>query len=478
MSSRRDVVVIGAGIAGLACAHRLHGEGVDVEVIEAGDRVGGSLRSEPIDGHVLDLGPQTVMSRDPELFAQIAELGLDGALTVAGSGGKKRFIVVDGRPVALPGGPVSLLTTRSLTWRGKLRLLKEPLAPPGPGGDESADAFVRRRLGDEVAERMLDPFVSGVHAGDPETLSMRAAFPSLLEAERAHGSLARWALDRFHEGIRQRKRARAEGRPVPKRERVPSRLFSFVDGLETWPRALAGALGPARVRTGTRATTVQPGARGGWVVGIGNDAITAESVVLAVPAPAAAELVEGISTGGARVLRDVPYSPVTTVHLTYPRKAVAHPLDGFGMLIPSRERRPVLGVLWISSLFPQRASGDVVQTTSFVGGARFPELARLPESELVDLVHGEHARILGVTAEPGLRYVARWTHAIPRMEFGHVDRLATLERMERLNPGIHLAGSYAGSGPSVPACWTRGREVAERILEARAAPTTPRETPR
>jgi oxygen-dependent protoporphyrinogen oxidase len=217
---------------------------------------------------------------------------------------------------------------------------------------------------------------------------------------------------------------------------------------------------------------LQPASHGGWVVGLGGDTVVADSVVLAIPAPRAADLVDGISSGGARVLRDVPYSPVSTVHLTYPRAAVQHPLDGFGMLIPSGERRPVLGILWISSLFPGRGRDGLVQTTSFVGGARFPELAGLPESELVELVHGEHRRILGASVEPSLRYVARWTHAIPRMEFGHVDRLATLERMEGANPGIHLAGSYGSKGPSVPACWARGRAVADTILAGRRAGPT------
>ncbi len=464
MSHRREVVVIGAGIAGLACAHRLREQGVDVEVLEAGDRVGGALRSESIDGHTVDLGPQTIHSRDPELFEHLSSIGLDGAIEVAGSGGKKRFIVVDGRAVELPGGPLSLLTTKALSWRGKLKLFGEPFAPPGPGGDESADDFVRRRLGDEVADRMLDPFVSGVHAGDPTTLSMRAAFPKLLEAERQHGSLTRWAVSRVRAG-------RRSGKKKSARPRVRSKLFSFTGGLAAWPRALSEAIGEDRVHTGSPATMIQPGTDGGWVIGSEGRTIATSAVVLAVPAPVAADLVEGISTGGARVLRDIPYSPVTTVHLTYRRSEVAHPLDGFGMLIPSRERRPVLGILWMSSLFDSRAVGDLVQTTSFVGGARFPELAGLSDSELVDLVHGQHEQILGASSAPGLRYVARWTHAIPRMEFGHVDRLNTLERMEAANPGIHLAGSYAGSGPSVPSCWSRGREVAEAILSERRVDT-------
>ncbi|MGF1467653.1 MAG: protoporphyrinogen oxidase [Sandaracinaceae bacterium] len=485
MPVQRDAVVVGGGIAGLACARRLLEAGVDVELLEAGSRVGGSLASRRVGGHVVDLGPQTVLGKDPELFQELSDLGLDDALLVADRRGAKRYIVLDGRPVALPGGPLGLLSTRSLSLSGKLRLLGEPFAPRGEGDDESVDRFMRRRLGAEVADRVVDPFVSGVHAGDPTTLSMRAAFPGLLEGERTHGSLLRWGLTggpkRAGGEAASRHRAeagrgRSGGRPTP---RPRSRLFSFAAGLAAWPRALAGALGPDRVRVDARVERLARSGPGAWTLTTRDRTLRAPRVVLAVPAPAAADLLADVSAEGADALRGIRYAPVTTVHLTYPRDAVAHPLDGFGMLFPSGERAPVLGVLWVSSLFAGRASPGTVQTATFVGGARSPDRAALPDDELVELVHGEHRRVLGASGDPGLRVVARWPHAIPRLDLGHPARLDVLRRVEQELDGLRLAGSYAGTSPSVAACWARGRAAAERIVEGREdAPAAPGDTRR
>lgn len=470
MTERHEVVVVGGGIAGLACAEHLRRAGRDVILVEAAPEVGGSLRSDTLDGAVVDLGPQTVHSKDAELLDHLDELGLSDRMTVAGARGKKRYIVLGGEPVELPSSPLSAITTKALSWRGKLRVLMEPWAPPGPGGDESAAAFVSRRLGPEVADNLLDPFVSGVHAGDPETLSMRGAFPKLLEAERSHGSLLRWALAAGKEAKKARKEAEARGEPVPTKKRRKTLLFSFEGGLQTWTRALAHAVGDDRVFTGTPVERILPLGDGGWKVVARGREFEAERVVLALPAPQCADLVEPLSSGGARVLRDVPYSPVATVQLMYRRHAIRHPLDGFGMLIPTREHRPVLGILWVSSLFSGRSPDGTVLTTTFVGGARFPERTRVSDDEMVESAHSQHRELLGATERPIATRVQRWPYAIPRVEFGHVDRLATLERMESLNPGIHLAGSYGEGGAAVPACWKRGRDVAKTILQEDAAP--------
>jgi oxygen-dependent protoporphyrinogen oxidase len=480
MTERHDVVVVGGGIAGLACAEHLKRAGRDVVLLEAAPEVGGALRSDTLDGAVVDLGPQTVHSKDPELLAHIAELGLDDYLKVAGGNGKKRYIVLGGQLVSLPTSPLSAITTKALSWKGKLRVLMEPWAPPGPGGDESAAAFVSRRLGPEVADNLLDPFVSGVHAGDPETLSMRGAFPKLLDAERNHGSLVRWAISSGRAAKKARKDAAARGEAEPVKKRQKTLLFSFDGGLQTWARALAAHVGDDRVHTDTPVEHILPLAGGGWKVKARGREIDANRVVLALPAPQCADLVEPLSSGGARVLRDVPYSPVATVQLIYRRHAIRHPLDGFGMLIPTKEHRPVLGILWVSSLFAGRSPDGTILTTTFVGGARFPERTRVSEDEMVDAAHGQHRELLGATERPIATRVQRWPHAIPRVEFGHVDRLATLDRMEELNPGIHLAGSYGEGGAAVPACWKRGRTVAEAILAGETVPAprtaTPEET--
>lgn len=461
---RHDVIVIGAGLAGLSCAQFLAREGRDVRVLEAAAEVGGSLKSTSLQGATIDLGPQTVHSRDPELFAHFDELGLTDQLRIAGGNGRKRFIVLKGRLVELPSSPISALTTKALSWRAKLRVLGEPFAGPGPGGDESAADFIARRLGPEVAENLLDPFVSGVHAGDPHTLSMRAAFPKLLDAERVHGSITRWALS---QGRSARRARQASGAAAP--ARVPSRLFSFQGGLQSWAHALAHQVGPDRVDMSTPARGLEPIEGGGWRVHTADRVLEADHVVLALPASPCADLVEPISSGGARVLRDVPYSPVATVHLLYRRHAVAHPLDGFGLLIPSREQRPVLGILWISSLFEGRVPEGTALTTSFIGGARAPERVRCSDDELIETAHAQHRELLQTSEAPIAAQVQRWHHAIPRVEFGHVDRLATLARMEELHRGLHFAGSYGEGGAALPVCWKRGRKVARKIIESTSA---------
>lgn len=461
---RHDAIVIGAGLAGLSCAHLLAREGRDVRVLEAAAEVGGSLKSSSLQGATIDLGPQTIQSRDPELFAHLDEIGLTSQLRIAGGNGSKRFIVLKGRLVELPSSPLSALTTRALSWPAKLRVLGEPFARPGPGGDESAADFIARRLGREVAENLLDPFVSGVHAGDPGTLSMRAAFPKLLDAERVHGSITRWALA---EGRAARKARRAAGENTP--PRLPSRLFSFERGLQSWAHALAHDLGASRVAVSTPAQSITSLEGGGWRVQTAERALEADHVVLALPASPCADLIEPISSGGARVLRDVPYSPVATVQLLYRRHAVAHPLDGFGLLIPTREHRPVLGILWISSLFADRAPEGTVLTTSFIGGARAPEHVQRSDDQLIEMAHEQHRELLTTSEAPIAAQVQRWHHAIPRVEFGHVDRLATLARTEQLHHGLHFAGSYGEGGAALPMCWKRGRDVARKIIAAGSA---------
>lgn len=462
MTVALDTLVIGAGISGLSCAWSLHRAGRSVRVLEAGPEVGGSLRSSQLEGATIDLGPQTIHSGDADLLAHLGDLGLTGRMTIAGSSGRKRYIVRDGTLAALPSSPLSAVTTSALSWRGKLRLLGEPFAPPGPGGDESAMDFVSRRLGPEVAQRLLDPFVSGVHAGDPSTLSMRGAFPRLLDAERDHGSLLRWALA---EGRKARQRASASEGPVRARRARP-RLFSFEGGLQAWPLAIAQHMGPGAVRTDTPARRLERAPDGDWVVETDDARLTARHVVLATPAGAAANLLAPHSETGARVLRDTPYSPVATVHLLYHRPTIAHALDGFGLLIPGCEQRPVLGILWVSSLFEGRAPSGTALTTSFIGGARAPERMQLDDAALIELAHDEHAHLLGASARPIAARVARWPVAIPRVEFGHAERLESLDRVQRAHPGLHLAGSYGAGGAAVPKCRARGVEVAKRILMA------------
>ena len=460
---RHDVIVVGAGITGLSAALDLHRAGRSVLVLEAADRVGGVVRSEAVPGvGVIDLGPQTVRSADPELFRQFEELNIETERLVAGAQGKSRYVVLDGELVELPHSPPALASSKLLSMRAKMRLLSEPLRGTRVGEDESIRDFFTRRLGPEVAERLVDPFVSGVYAGDPSRLSMEAVFPELKAGVDASGSLLKWGLGRMRGA---RGAAGAEDR-----EKRSAELFSFPAGLARWPSAMADALGADRVRLGHRTVSAR---RDGpdWVVTVEaageTRTLRAGALVLTAPAGEVARIVPGARGEGASGLADIPYSPVSTVHLAYRRADVAHPLAGFGYLCPSREGRPVLGVLWISSLFPERVESDRVLLTTFVGGARQSERAFESEATLIDVAYGEHERFLGVRARPVHAQVQRWERAIPQYEFGHLERVAEADRLESEHPGLHLAGAWR-DGVSVPDCWKGGRRVAREILASAA----------
>jgi oxygen-dependent protoporphyrinogen oxidase len=313
-------------------------------------------------------------------------------------------------------------------------------------------SFFARRLGPEPAERLADPFVSGVYGGDPRATSMRAAFPTLWGAERRAGSLLAGMLS----APRLVAPRPARGEPRPR-----SLLFNFGGGMASWPRAYARALGPERVWTGATATALRP-AFGRWQLEVrrGAEALAVEAgaVVLATPAYVSAGLLEGLDAEAARALRAIPYAPMAVVHLGYARGQVAHPLDGFGLLCPAMERRQVLGILWPSSLFLGRAPEGAVLTASFIGGARMPQLAALDDDRLAAIARAEHEAILGASGPPRLAHVARWPQAIPQYLAGHATRLGELRRLEAAWPGLHLLGNYR-DGVSVEKCWRRGAEL-------------------
>jgi len=454
----------------MGAAWALHRAGVSVRVLEAGPAVGGVVRSlrvggltsggalhgspevAPADasgegeGLLLELGPQTLSTRDPALLEALRSLGLDAGMLEADSAGGRRYVVHRGVPLAVPHSPGGLVTTRLLSPGAKLRLLSEPFRPRGGRDDESLADFVRRRLGPQVLERLVDPFVSGVFAGDPETLALGAIFPELAEAESRHGSLFRGMLARS-------RRARADRQGAP---RPGSRILSFEEGLQSWPRAVARLLGAegleldAPVRSLARDT-----ATGNWHLTSDGGEIRARALILATPAPAAAALVDALDSEAAQALRGIPYAPITVVHLAWPRSSVAHPLDGFGALIPSAEGRRVLGSLWPGTLFPSRISGDLALTANFVGGARTPDRAALPDGELLTLVMEELEALLGARGIPFLSRITRWPQAIPQYVEGHGDRLAAVGRLEGRASGLRLVGNWRG-GVSLGAVWSGG----------------------
>jgi oxygen-dependent protoporphyrinogen oxidase len=437
-----DVAVVGAGISGLATAFHLQRRGHSVRVLESASRAGGVIGSHRREGVLYETGPNSTLDTTPLIGELLEAAGIAGERRDAAAVAAKRYVLRGGQLLPLPTSPGAFIATPLFSLAAKLALLREPfVAPAPPDREESVAAFVRRRLGVEFLDYAIEPFVAGIYAGDPELLSVPAAFPRLYALEQRYRSLIRGQIL----GARERARAREKAKNA-------ASSFSFRDGMQTLPDALARAL--PGLETGVRIVRLARIADGlfeveGERAGVG---VTARSraVVLAVPADIAAGLVRQLAPAAAQALDAIPYAPVAVVASAYRRADVKHALDGFGFLSPRKEGRPILGTLFSSSMFDGRAPAGTVLLTTFVGGSRNPELARSSPEEIAQTVGRELAALLGA-ATPQWREVAQWPRAIPQYTLGHSGRIAAIERAEAAVPGLFLRANYRG-GVSVGDC--------------------------
>lgn len=451
------VAIVGAGITGLVAAFRLRERGVPVTVYEAADRPGGVIRSTREGGYLAECGPNSILESSPKIRALIRDLGLEPRRLYSDPRAENRYLVRGGRPVCLPASPLKFFTTELFSLGAKLRLLREPFVPRAPAEvEESVAQFVLRRLGREWLDYAINPMIAGIYAGDPERLSVKHGFPRLHALEQRYGSLLKGQIL----GARER-RARGE---ISKQE-APK--VSFDEGLQVLTDTLAGRLGPA-LQLRSPVTRLER-APAGWRVTVRRDG--AESVhlhcavLLAAPAYRLAE-VELVADGVPALapLGEIYYPPVASVVLGFRRADVPHPLDGFGMLVPAVERFHILGTLFSSSLFPNRAPAGQVLLTTYLGGVRAPELALKPEAELVALTRRDLEAILGVRGEPTYVHVRVYPKAIPQYELGYGRFQALMEAFEARAPGIFLAGHFR-NGISLGDSILAGHDVAGRIAE-------------
>jgi len=460
------VVVCGAGLTGLTTAWHLRQRGVDVTVLEAGETVGGVVQTTVRAGFLVEHGPNSCTLTAP--IAQLIDaLGLTPQLRRAAPQAQRRFIVRGGTPLAVPMSPGAMLRSPLFGAAAKLRVLAEPfIGRRRAADDESVADFVRRRLGPEPLAWAVDPFVSGVYAGDPAQLSVRHAFPRLAALEREHGSLVRGMLA----GAR---RSRSAGNP-----RATHTMISFRDGMATLPRAIARELGGEVIQCGTRVTAITRHDAGCAVTytraGVAHR-LAADVVVSTLPLHALTHVTLP-ATGSAALtqLASVPYPPVVSLALGFRRADVTHALDGFGCLIPSAERHDTLGVLFSSTLFDGRAPDDQVLLTCFIGGTRRPELAALETEALVARVVPELRALFGITGAPTFVQHTTWPHAIPQFNVGHDANVHAAAALEAELPGLLVDGQFR-RGVSVGDCIASGEAIAARAVAlVQALPVTGR----
>lgn len=440
--SGKKILVLGGGIAGLAVANVLRARGADVLLLESAPRVGGNVRTIVRDGFIAESGPNSFLVEEKELYDFLCENGVLEAAIDAAPASKKRYIVRGGKPRVVPFSLSSAVTTPLFSLAGKLRMLGDIFIPRGnPDGEETVADFVRRRIGREMYNYALNPLVAGVFAGDPEKLAVRYAFPKVWHLDQQYGSLIRGMFPNA-------KAKKASGLYEKKR------TLTFPNGMETLPKILAKNLGRT-LRVNATLTELVPEQnrwRARWftcgsVCDFFEQDGLFDAVVCAVPPSAWEKIFKDIpalanTLGNAS--KTLSYPPVTTLTLGFKREDVAHPLDGFGVLIPELENREILGSLWTSSFFPNRAPAGHVTLTAYIGGARQPDLARLPADEQLALARRELKSLLGAKGEPVFVEICEHPQAIPQYNVGYGKFIAALEEAEKAFPNLYFCGNYRG----------------------------------
>jgi len=429
------VAVIGGGITGLTAAFYLKRQGLPVVVYEASHRVGGAIQSQRENGYLAEFGPNTLLETSTKVGQLVKDAGLSGRRIDPDPSASARYVVRYRRPIEMPGSPLGFFTTKLFTAKAKWAVLREPFVPPRRDGqEESVAQFVIRRLGQEFLDQAIDAMVAGVYAGDPYRLSVPHAFPKLGQLEARYGSLIKGQIF----GARDRKRS---GEVAKDR----AAKLSFDEGLQVLPDTLSSNLGEAvRLNTAVARLTQTPA---GWSVGLrkGSDEFSAEhsAVVCAGTAFRLAEIELQTQTPlSFAPLGEIRYPPVASVVLGFRREDVAHPSSGFGMLIPKVEGFKILGTIFSSSLFPNRAPAGHITLTSYVGGERYPELAALPVDQLVELTCADLRVLLGLKGRPTFQHCVYYPRAIPQFNVGFGRFRDLMANLERSAPGLFLAGHY------------------------------------
>lgn len=464
---RPQVAVVGAGVAGLTAAFRLHTLRPDWEVtlVDAGDRVGGKLLTEHVDGFVIDAGPDSLVTSKPEGLALVQELGL-GELSPAADGAGT-YVLSRGRMRRLPAGMTGLIPRRAwplavsrlLSPWAKLRMALEYVVPASPRpGDESVESFVSRRLGRGAYQRLVEPLVGGIFAADAARLSLLATLPHLHAAEQQHGGLVRAMLaDR-----RTARRASGARTRAPR----PPALVAPARGMCEIVQALARRLGDVRVLLRAELVGIER-ARQGYLLRLEQNghptSLAVHAVVLAVPAPAAATALEGLAPDVAGILRATAYSSTVTVSLGYRSADVPSRVRDRGYLVPSREGRLARACSWPSTRFPGRAPEGHVLLRVSLGGAGRETTTSMSDDQLLSAARREVADTLGVTADPVVARVHRWEHVMPQYTVGHGERTQEVQHRLAAHPGIVAAGS-GFHGMSVPDCIASGERAARAVV--------------
>jgi oxygen-dependent protoporphyrinogen oxidase len=461
----KKIAIIGAGISGLSTAfaiERLAGEAgleVDVTVFERDDRTGGKIWSIKDEGYLCEWGPNGFLDSKPMTLELCDRLGIRNRLERSSDNARKRFIYSGGELNRLPENGPMFLKSKLISWPGKIRLAQEFFKPRRTdGADETLADFARRRLGGEALDKLIGPMVSGIFAGNPETMSLQSCFPRIHELEQEYGGLLK-AMIRLG---KQKKAEIKAGKQVASAAGPGGVLTSFVGGIQELTDATVKGL-KGSVRTGHPVTGLKS-IEGGWELRLADGSnFDAELVVSAAPAHVLKELVWAFDDQLYELVAGIPYAPMNVICFGYQQDKIPLDLDGFGYLIPKKEGCRILGTLWDSSIFPERAPAGHVLLRSMMGGATNPESIKLSDAEVRMQCMAELKKIMGISAEPDFVRIFRHERAIPQYVVGHAARLAAIEERLRQHPGLFLTGN-AFFGVGLNDCVNAANRAGAQVL--------------
>ncbi|MFA7290127.1 MAG: protoporphyrinogen oxidase [Melioribacteraceae bacterium] len=450
----KKVIVIGAGISGLATAYWINKSGYDVKVLETNSQAGGAMQSNRENDYLLDLGPNSGLETTPLIGQLVKETGISDEMIYANDAGNKRYILRNDDLHELPTKPIPFIQTKLFSLKGKLRIFGEPFVGKSEDGYyQSISQFVSRRLGQEFLDYAINPFVSGVFAGDPDKLSVKSAFPKLYRLEELYGGLVKGMF----KGARERKKNAEKSKQTAK-------MFSFKNGMQTLPNAIAASLGEKVIFniSGIKISKNNNKYKIDYSVNGENISEDCDSVLSTVPAYIVSKYFSSFDDNLENRLEDVYHPPVMILYLGYKKEQIKRKLDGFGYLIPTKEKKNYLGAIWSSVIFQNRAPEGDEAFTIFIGGAQAPHLFASPKEELIKDVISEFSQLMKIEGEPKFIRHKFWEKAIPQYNLGYIEIEKYCDQFEENNPGLFISGNFRG-GISVGDCVKNSELVYKKI---------------
>lgn len=452
---KKEIVILGGGISGLTTAFWMKEANSDFILFEANSEVGGKMQTEITDEFLIDYGPNSGLDTNPHIREIIAKIGLESDFIYSNPQGIKRYILKNGELQALPMSPKSFLSTKLFSTKAKLRLLAEPFIGKSEDGYyQSIAQFVERRLGKEFLDYAIDPFVSGVFAGDPTKLSVKSAFPKLYRLEEVYGGLIKGTI----KGAKERKKRGEESKQSAK-------MFSMKFGMQTFAKGIAKHIGE-NILTNSIVKSVEKWENSYKIVYLENNLeqeIVANKIISTLPAYAASKVFAKIDNELKNHLDKIFYPTVMVLFVGYEKQQIRRELDGFGFLIPTLEKKNFLGGIWSSTIFENRSNSQNAAFTIFVGGAKDQNRNWKNPTIIIEEVLSEFQKTMNIDGKPNFVRHKIWENAIPQYNLGYIEHEKYFQKFEEENKGIFLSGNYRG-GISVGDCVKNSKINFERIM--------------